>query len=156
MLQIAKKQTNKQTEQHVLYGLSKKFIKWVRNREVANYRIFFTLVVRQTSTVLLCVCVFGIQTQFYGVFVKSQQIHQLFIQFINYVWWLLHVSALHCHPQGAFIVPSERCSIVLPRVAKTVTNIGKLFPCKMPTWFEGLTKFQQQTYKTPTWNKKSY
>src|SRR5215467_6546407 len=43
--------------------------------------------------------------------VKSQQIHQLFIQFINYVWWLLHVSALHCHLQGVFLVPSERCSI---------------------------------------------
>jgi hypothetical protein len=36
---------------------------------------------------------------------------QLFIRFINYVWYLLHVSALHCHPQGAFVVPSERCSI---------------------------------------------
>src|SRR5215475_200866 len=43
--------------------------------------------------------------------VKIQQIHQLFIQFINYVWQLLHVSALHCHLQGAFVVPSERCSI---------------------------------------------
>src|SRR5215469_13201600 len=42
---------------------------------------------------------------------KSQQIHQLFIQFINYVWQLLHVSALHCHLQGAFLVPSERCLI---------------------------------------------
>src|SRR5215510_4478237 len=42
---------------------------------------------------------------------KSQQIHQLFIQFINYVWQLLHVSASHCHLQGAFLVPSERCSI---------------------------------------------
>jgi hypothetical protein len=42
---------------------------------------------------------------------KKQQIHQLFIQFINYLWYLLHVSALHCHPQGAFLVPSERCSI---------------------------------------------
>src|SRR5215510_2779978 len=36
---------------------------------------------------------------------------QLFIQFINYVWYLLRVSALHCHPQGAFLVPSERCPI---------------------------------------------
>jgi hypothetical protein len=36
---------------------------------------------------------------------------QLFIPFINYVWYFLHVSALHCHPQGAFLVPSERCSI---------------------------------------------
>jgi hypothetical protein len=29
--------------------------------------------------------------------VKNQQIYQLFIQVINYVWWLLHVSALHYH-----------------------------------------------------------
>jgi hypothetical protein len=36
---------------------------------------------------------------------------QLFIQFINYVWYIVHVSALLCHPQGAFLVPSERCSI---------------------------------------------
>src|SRR5215472_17640269 len=43
--------------------------------------------------------------------IKNQQIHQLFIQFINYVWQLLHVSALHCHLHGAFLVPSERCSI---------------------------------------------
>src|SRR5215469_11723837 len=42
---------------------------------------------------------------------KNQQIHQLFIQFINYVWQLLHVSALHCLLQGAFLVPAERCSI---------------------------------------------
>jgi hypothetical protein len=35
--------------------------------------------------------------------VKSQ-IQQLFIQFINYVWLILHVSALHCHLQGAFLV----------------------------------------------------
>jgi hypothetical protein len=42
---------------------------------------------------------------------EDQQIHQLFIQFINYVWYLLHVSALHCHLQGEFLVPFERCSI---------------------------------------------
>jgi hypothetical protein len=48
---------------------------------------------------------------FVNICVKNQQIQQLFIQFINYVWYLLHVSALHCHPQGAFLVPSERCSI---------------------------------------------
>jgi hypothetical protein len=48
---------------------------------------------------------------FVNICVKNQQIHQLFIQFINYVWCLLHVSALHCHLQGAFLVPSERCSI---------------------------------------------
>src|SRR5215470_10993613 len=42
---------------------------------------------------------------------KNQHIHQLFIQFINYIWQLLHVSALHFHLQGAFLVPCERCSI---------------------------------------------
>jgi hypothetical protein len=29
--------------------------------------------------------------------VKNQQTHQLLIYFLNYVWYLLHVSALHCH-----------------------------------------------------------
>jgi hypothetical protein len=43
---------------------------------------------------------------------KNKQIHQLFIQFINYKWYLLHVSALHCHPQGASLVPSEKRSAV--------------------------------------------
>jgi hypothetical protein len=42
---------------------------------------------------------------------KNQQLRQLFIHFINYVRHLLHVSALHCHPQGAFLVPSDRCLI---------------------------------------------
>jgi hypothetical protein len=36
---------------------------------------------------------------------------QLFIHFINYVWYFLHVSALHCYLQGAFLVSSEGCSI---------------------------------------------
>jgi hypothetical protein len=48
---------------------------------------------------------------FVNICMKNQQMQQLFIQFINYVWYLLHVSALHCPPQGAFLVPSERCSI---------------------------------------------
>src|SRR5215468_1068757 len=48
---------------------------------------------------------------FFNICIKSQQIHKLFIQFINYVWYLLHVSALHCHLHGAFLVPSERCTI---------------------------------------------
>jgi hypothetical protein len=48
---------------------------------------------------------------FGNIYVKKQQIHQLLILFINYVWQLPHVSALHCHPQGAFLVPSERCSM---------------------------------------------
>jgi hypothetical protein len=28
---------------------------------------------------------------FINIFVKNQQMQQLFIQFINYVWYLLHV-----------------------------------------------------------------
>jgi hypothetical protein len=28
----------------------------------------------------------------------------IIIQFISYVWWLLYVSALYCHPRGAFLV----------------------------------------------------
>jgi hypothetical protein len=47
---------------------------------------------------------------FLNVCVKNQQMQKLFIQFINYVRYLLHVSALHYHPRGAFLVPSERCS----------------------------------------------
>jgi hypothetical protein len=43
--------------------------------------------------------------------VKNQQMQHLLIKFINNVWYLLHVLALHCHPQGAFLVPSERCLI---------------------------------------------
>jgi hypothetical protein len=53
----------------------------------------------------------SLTAHFVNISVKNQQIHQLFIKFINYVWYLLHVSALHCHSQGAFLVPSERCSI---------------------------------------------
>jgi hypothetical protein len=48
---------------------------------------------------------------FVSICVKNQQIQQLFIQFINYVWYLLHVSALYCHLHGAFLVPSEWWSI---------------------------------------------
>jgi hypothetical protein len=53
----------------------------------------------------------SLTVNFVNICVKNQQIQQLFIQFINHVWYLLHVSALHCHPQGAFQVSSERCSI---------------------------------------------
>src|SRR5215475_8748964 len=49
--------------------------------------------------------------QFVNVCMKNQQMQQLFIQFINYVGYLLHVSALYCHLQEAFLVPSERSSI---------------------------------------------
>jgi hypothetical protein len=35
---------------------------------------------------------------------KNQQIHQLLNQFINYVWYLLHVSALHCHVVSSGVV----------------------------------------------------
>jgi hypothetical protein len=41
---------------------------------------------------------------FVNTCVKNQQMQQLFIQ-------VLHVSALHFHLQGEFLVPSEICSI---------------------------------------------
>jgi hypothetical protein len=47
---------------------------------------------------------------------------QLFIQFINYVWLLVHVSALHCDPQGAFLAPSERCLIEEQSIEYCVHN----------------------------------
>jgi hypothetical protein len=48
---------------------------------------------------------------FVDVCVKTGQMQRLFIQFINYVRYVLHVSALYRHLQGTFLVPSERCSI---------------------------------------------
>jgi hypothetical protein len=48
---------------------------------------------------------------FFKICVKTRQMQQLLIQFVNYIWYLLHVSALHCLPQGAFLVTYERCSI---------------------------------------------
>jgi hypothetical protein len=49
---------------------------------------------------------------------------------------LLHVSALHCHLQGAFLVPSERCSIeeqpihnilsTVPQMSISQKALGKL------------------------------
>jgi hypothetical protein len=56
---------------------------------------------------------------------KNQQIHQLFIQFINYIRYFLHVSALHCHLQGAFLVPSERCSIVSSDVVRETHHVTR-------------------------------
>jgi hypothetical protein len=46
---------------------------------------------------------------------KNQQIHQLFINFINYVWYLLHVSALYSLLQGAFLLSiSQKALGTLP------------------------------------------
>jgi hypothetical protein len=57
---------------------------------------------------------------FVNICVKNQQMQQLFIKCINYVRYHLHVSALHFHLQRAFLVPSERCSIVDGRVVFSV------------------------------------
>jgi hypothetical protein len=60
--------------------------------------------------------------------VKNQQTHQFFIQFINCVWQILHVSALHCHPQGVFLVPSERCLHHATRQNTPINNILSTAP----------------------------
>jgi hypothetical protein len=54
--------------------------------------------------------------------------HQLFIQFINYVWYLLHVSALYCHPQGSFLVPSEIATHHVTRHNTPIHNILSTAP----------------------------
>jgi hypothetical protein len=43
--------------------------------------------------------------------VENQQMQQLFNHVINYVYYLLHDSALHFHLQGEFLVPSDIYSI---------------------------------------------
>jgi hypothetical protein len=56
---------------------------------------------------------------------KSQQI-QLFILFINYVWLLLHVSALHCNLQGAFLVPIHNILSTAPQLSISQKALGTL------------------------------
>jgi hypothetical protein len=53
--------------------------------------------------------------------VKNQYIQQLFIQCINYVWYLLHISVLHCHLQGAW-----RSQIATLHVTKHNTPIHNI------------------------------
>jgi hypothetical protein len=54
---------------------------------------------------------------FVNIYVKKQQTKQLFIQFIYFVWLLLHVLVLHCHsilstaPQLSI---SQRALAILP------------------------------------------
>jgi hypothetical protein len=54
---------------------------------------------------------------------ENQLMQQLFIQCINYVWYLLHVSALHCHPQGAFLALSEIATHHVTRHNTPIHNI---------------------------------
>jgi hypothetical protein len=72
-------------------------------------------------------CDFKSSLEFIVVFDNSINIHawkptnsSIVIQFISYVWWLLHVSALYCHPQGAFLEPSERCSIEVQSIKSKI------------------------------------
>jgi hypothetical protein len=58
---------------------------------------------------------------FFNICVKNQQIHQLFIQFINYVLQLLHVSALLCH---LHIVDGRVVSS--PQLSNSQTALGTL------------------------------
>jgi hypothetical protein len=54
---------------------------------------------------------------------------QLFIQFINYVWCLLHVSALHCHLQGAFLVLRDAPQLsISQKVLGTLPEDGNAMP----------------------------
>jgi hypothetical protein len=63
---------------------------------------------------------------FVNICVKNQQMQQSSVQFINYVRYLLHVSQLHCHFQGAFLVPSERSQIATHHVTRHNTPIHNI------------------------------
>jgi hypothetical protein len=48
---------------------------------------------------------------------------KLVIQFINYVWYLLHVSALPCHLQGALLgTLLEDGNVMSKHVGATIHN----------------------------------
>jgi hypothetical protein len=56
---------------------------------------------------------------------------QLFIQFINYLRYLLQVSALHCHPQGAHHVtkhntPTHNILSTVPQLSISQKELGTL------------------------------
>jgi hypothetical protein len=49
----------------------------------------------------------NLTVHFVNIYVKKTTNVSIIIQFISYIWWLLYVWALYCHPQGTFLKPSE-------------------------------------------------
>jgi hypothetical protein len=62
---------------------------------------------------------------------KTNRYTKLFIQFINYVWYLLHVSALHCHLQGAYLGPTQTCTI--EQLSEATSNAPWSWQCNPET-----------------------
>jgi hypothetical protein len=55
---------------------------------------------------------------------REKQIHQLITRFINYVWYLLHVSALHqlSISQKVLGTPPEVGNVMLKHVGNIIHN----------------------------------
>jgi hypothetical protein len=70
----------------------------------------------------------SLTVHFVNTCVKNQQIHQLFIKLINYVWYLLNVSALNCHHQGVFLVRSQIATNHATRHNTPIHNILSTAP----------------------------
>jgi hypothetical protein len=58
-----------------------------------------------------------------NICVKNQQIHKI-INSVYYVGYLPHVSALHCHLQGASLVPSERLNTPIHNILSTAPRLN--------------------------------
>jgi hypothetical protein len=63
---------------------------------------------------------------FVNICAKNQQMQQIFIQCINYVWYLLLVSALHCHPQGGHNTPIHNILSTAPWLSISQKALGPL------------------------------
>jgi hypothetical protein len=55
-------------------------------------------------------------------YMREKPTNTLFIQFINYVWYLLHVSALHCHLHKALGTLPEYGNVMPKHVGNTIHN----------------------------------
>jgi hypothetical protein len=55
---------------------------------------------------------------------ENHQMQQLFIQLINYVWQILNVSTLHCHPRGVFLYHATRHNTPIHNILSTAPQLS--------------------------------
>jgi hypothetical protein len=69
---------------------------------------------------------------FVNICVKKQQMQQLFAQFINYIWYILHVSALQCivtwclHNANRHVTPIHNILSTAPQLSVSQKALGTL------------------------------